>query len=151
MALTFDVSNIENYEEVTTAYRDPRPSEGDGAETNADGKIEIWHPVTETIIYSCMFLGMQAITEKNLATFQARMDLYQSIHGPLMQGRDEETGKIEPVRVTDEDVARHVGLTTNATDETDAAWLKRIVKVDYDRLKDRKQRAINETTEKAEA
>ncbi len=129
MPLTFDVSKIKNYEELTTAYRDPLPSEGDVSDkVNEDGKIKIWHPVTEALVFACMFIGQRGIREDNVGTFAARLKLVQDLDGELL--RD---GEGNPKRVTTEDVIAHIGLECNVSDETDAQWVKRTVTEDYKR------------------
>jgi len=98
MALTWDVTNVTNSEEIT--------------EGNEWG-------ITETTIWMTMMLGLSGITEANVDEFVARSALCQAIDGPLlsMNGKS--------VYVTEEMIRRRVGLRTNVTEEKRAAWLKR--------------------------
>lgn len=98
MSLTWEVTNVTNYEEIT--------------EGNEWG-------ITETTIWMTMLLGLSGITEANVDEFVARSALYQAIDGPLLRMN----GK--SVYVTEEMIRRRVGLRTNVTEEKRAAWLKR--------------------------
>lgn len=87
--------------------------------SDSDGNLS---GVSQTLIFSTMMAGIGEISEKTAEEFYARIDLYQRLHGALMQGPD------GPVPVTREHVFAHIGLKTNAsfTVENRAKWLKRI-------------------------
>ena len=112
MSLDFDVSKIENYEELTTY------------ETK-DGK-KIWHPVTSSIIHMCMGIGIGGITKKNWKQFYIRVSMWEKIHGPMLIRGEFEPGD-KANNLTPEEIKAHIGLTTNVyPDRTDAQFRKQL-------------------------
>ena len=97
MALTWDVKKIKNSGVVTTDPNDPNK----------------WHPVTETLVWYCLFVGMPAITEKNRDEFYTRVRVWESVNGPQLQSMGENGP--EPKPITLDNVIEHVGLETNVT------------------------------------
>lgn len=68
-----------------------------------------WHPATIQLIWSCLFIEMSSITEKNWEAFADRLRRWQEVEGDLLfEGP-----------LTAEDVHRHIGLRTNVTHETE--------------------------------
>lgn len=114
MALNWDVTKIENYEEVTTVQ-------------DADGN-DIWNPVTESLVWLAMFtdIGWE-ITEENAAEFYARIRVYEKLHGTMLKGRDEETGKVQSRPITPADVQSHIGLSVNVSGESRSKFMKKQV------------------------
>jgi hypothetical protein len=125
MSLNWNLSEIKNHDDLCW---------------NED---ETMNPVTHTMIFATMIVGLHGITEKNVGQFAARLELYQNLHGELMIGPD------GPVAVTTEDVIDHIGLRCNVSDETDAAWIKRTVTDDLKRNGARYQRKFAESQEVA--
>lgn len=95
----FDAPNTEN-----TTFRNPQ--------TGTDELYDNW-TVLETLIWRCMAVGLRGITEENLQTFIERSAMWTYVHGG--------------VRVNAESVAKHIGLRTNVTNETDAQWRKHLL------------------------
>lgn len=112
MALKWDVTKIENHEEVTTVQ-------------DADGN-DIWNPVTETLVWLAMFtdIGWE-ITEENAPEFYARIYVYERLNGALLRSRDEETGKVSDRPITPEDVRSHIGLSVNVSAVSRSKFLKK--------------------------
>jgi hypothetical protein len=102
MALTFDLTGIENYRE--TGY-------------DATGTLR---PVTELLVFATMHVGMGEITEKNAAEFYARMTIVHKLHDIGINTPD------GPKLLDPEYVQKHIGLTTNVRTETRAQWTKRM-------------------------
>lgn len=76
--------------------------------------------VTQTVVFSTMFVGIGTLDEANLPEFWARVDLYQRIVGPLVT-------QTRPLTL--EDLRAHLGLRTNVfPKEPRAKWLSRIAK-----------------------
>lgn len=122
MALTFDLKAIpEDVRLVTVEQDDPVRALKAGD--------QVMNPVTETLIFSTMALGIGEITDATLDEFVARIDLFQKLHGALMSTWD---GKdVSPRPITREDVEAHKGLKTNVFPmETRTAWVKRTVTQD---------------------
>lgn len=85
---------------------------GEGEERQLSG-------VTAGIIYATIPVGIGEITDKNKFEFACRLEIIQDISGPYLVD-----GKGKPVRITVEDVYRHVGLRTNASSWTFAQMMK---------------------------
>lgn len=112
MSLDFDVSKIENYQELTTAER--------------NGTLR-WHPVTEAIVYLSLTVQLQKITKENWRKWFTRARLYEKAFGTMLLSRGTEGEGLLPdaLYITPEEVKAHIGLTTNVyPDKTDAQWRK---------------------------
>jgi hypothetical protein len=110
MSLNYELSKIENFEEV--CY-EPHP-DGDGRRMKA---------VTHAIIMGTMTVGMGQITPETASTFYARMKAVEKLHGWWVVNGADGTG----IPITPEDIRNHIGLRTNVGKESDAAWAKRIM------------------------
>jgi len=98
MALTFDFSACAD----TAAIKADTP----------DG----W-PVTDCLIWLCMICGVDSITDATAEQLWHRVHAWETITGPInTSGR-----RTEPA-----DIARRIGLRTNASRITDAAWRKKL-------------------------
>jgi len=110
MSLDFDFTDMierlgrEEYDRITD-----HPSE--------EGK---WHPVTDALIWSCLILGLPGINEKTVDTFITRMAAMQAI-SPSLHNQD------GAVYITEEDIRNHMGLSTNCSKDSDAAFAKKLV------------------------
>jgi hypothetical protein len=100
MSLDWNVKKIENHKELCFEYR----------ENGEEGPGDYVKPLTERLIWKCMAVGLSGITEKNWSNFLVRASLLDWAEGrpPL----------------TVEEVRSHIGLSTNVSRDTDAAWLK---------------------------
>lgn len=103
MSLNFDVSKIKDFANVTTAAFD------------INGRPQ-WNPVTNTLVWWTIPLGMWEITEKNVDEFWQRLSLWQAVAGPSLGNQDGD------IWLTRDDVVAHIGLTTNATSKTKAEF-----------------------------
>lgn len=143
MALHWSLEGIKDNESrcwIETGEKD----DNGNLKLGSDGKPEArMNPVTEALIFGCMFVGLHGITEDNVGKFAARLDLVQRLNGNLLV-KDGES-----VPVSDEAVFAHIGLQCNVSDESDAAWIKR--QVDMKRLIAQKQRKLDESRERVEA
>jgi hypothetical protein len=88
-------------------------------------ETKVLNPVTECLIFTMMHTGQQKITEKNWQEVAARIAIYERVFQPLMI-KGVEGGGVERVPLTAEDVKRHIGLSTNVSQETEAAFRKRV-------------------------
>jgi len=74
-------------------------------------------PVTDCTIWLCMIVGIDKITDANAEAFWHRVHAWETVSGPInTSGRP-----MEP-----RDIALRVGLRTNASRITDAAWRKKL-------------------------
>ena len=143
MSLDFSVKNVKDYQTVTTAYRDHatgavyfEADEHIDADDNKtyhvvvdDGIVEvheIWHPVTEAIVWRTMSVGLGAVTEENIREFYSRSKLFDRITQttPLyLKGVE--------THLTMSMLRNHIGLTTNVTNETRRKWMARIFDYEF--------------------
>lgn len=105
MALNFQLGDVAEHEELL----------------KPDGKPDV---VTEVIIFSTMYLGINAITEATAEKFAVRTEAWQMAFGPLASQWAGD--KWTPRPITLQDVRRHIGLRTNASQLTDAAFRKHL-------------------------
>lgn len=106
MSLNYQLQNIKDYQTVTTDPNDPK-------------KL---NPVTYTLIWAMVAIGMDEITEKNhLAVFK-RLFIYEKIFGGFMRTMD---GGYVCFKLAD--IKLHIGLETNVTKITEAAFDKRVM------------------------
>lgn len=123
MALTWDLSRIENHDEVCwieATVDDPNH----GIEA---GKSYM-NPVTNALIWSTICVDLPGPTEENAGEFFARLRLHEQTIGPMLI-RAEVDGKRpegEAAFITMDEVIAHIGLRCNVTPLTRAKWLKRI-------------------------
>lgn len=131
MPLTWSVEKVANHDEVTTWIPDHDDPHG-----RYKAGQRMWNPLTETLVMLSMATGIGTITEENASEVFARIRIIERLNGPMLI-RAEVDG-VRPVGekafITEDEVAAHVGLSTNAryTDETRAKWLKRYVGGDLD-------------------
>ena len=100
MPLTWDCTNVRDWVDLTT----------DDA---------VWLR-TAYLAYELMRCGISTITEKNVYEVWVRVDIMQRLDGAILGNADGD------VPYTFEDIERHVGYTTNVTNETQAQWLKKV-------------------------
>ncbi len=93
-------------------------------EKNEDGTDRL-NPVTESLIWLTMGIGMGSITEDNQSDFYCRVAMYEKLFGTMLSYWKD--SKKVSVPITPEDINNHIGLTTNVSKDTDAAFRKRIV------------------------
>lgn len=82
---------------------------------------EVMHPTTQTLIFLMMGIGVREITANNVANVYARIAVYEKLYGGMRRKGG------ESVTFTPAEVHAHIGLRTNVSDETNAAWGKRII------------------------
>lgn len=133
MPLTFDLTNIRNYEEVCYVWKkapegvtaEKASATGRRVQPRPDGLYwKVLNPVTEGIILITAPLNIGQITEENAAEFWTRLRILEKMNGPIF---------IHPKdgpKFTDAmTVEQHIGLYTNVTRKVEAmsTFLKRII------------------------
>jgi hypothetical protein len=78
-------------------------------------------PVTNALIWSTIAVGLGSITAENAELFADRLTLWERVFGTMLSNAD------GSVPLTEADVRRHIGLSTNVSKETDAQWAKKLV------------------------
>lgn len=116
MALNWDLRDIESHDAVCFV-------------TDSDGD-RVLSPITHTLIWATIGVGIGRITERNASEFFARYRLTERISGPFLID-----GEGNSRTVTPQEVYAHIGLTTNVSDETRQQFLKRYVGLDLDNWK----------------
>ena len=115
MPLTWDVTEVENHQQITTLV-----AERDDPAYGVKAGQEQWHPVTMALVWHSLSTGIGSITEKNADEVYARIELCERLHGPTLRDKDGERP------ITPEDVRAHIGLHTNVGQTTtQATFLKR--------------------------
>lgn len=99
MSLRLNMTKVKNYEELQ----------------NGDD----WSSDTGVLAFATMSVGLSTITEKNIAEWLWRLAFLTKISHTVVRGT---TATIHAT------LKRHVGMSTNATEETRAAFIKRHVK-----------------------
>lgn len=121
MSLNYDLTAIP--EDVRTVVA----TEADPINGVAVGD-KVMNPVTRTLIWTTMGVGIGVINDDTLEEWVARVGLYQKLHGALMSRHDEEADTWVDRPLTREDIEAHKGLKTNVFPmETRASWVKRTI------------------------
>lgn len=115
MPLNFKYADVHNKDVVCTDPNDP----------------DKYHPVFNAIVWLSLICGYSQITDKNYRKVYERIATYEAVSGTFLQ-RSNDDGKPVPVRITEDDVALYIGLTTNASPLTDAQWVKKVAKLARD-------------------
>ena len=82
----------------------------------------------EPMVYSCMFVDLSGITEKNIEQWLYRTAYNKMIGKPFGSHcvvRKDGTKKIEDWYPNEALLKKFIGLSTNVSTETRAAWLKK--------------------------
>src|SRR5262245_2877788 len=106
MSLDFSYAKVKDWKEAST---DPANSEN-------------WHPVGNALVWASIPCGFDQITEANVDEIWTRVNVYQHTVGALLHRPDG-----SDVWLARTDVARYVGLSTNASRKTSAEFWKLIV------------------------
>ena len=115
MALTYDFTNIEDYQnkclvKLTKKDKDFDPNQE--LYKNTD--------LANTLIWSCLFIGISEITNKNYKQFYWRLK--------LLDVTQEELRGNKKKFVSLDEVKSMIGLKTNATEITKAEFYKKRIK-----------------------
>jgi hypothetical protein len=90
---------------------------------------EAWNPVAANMPWMMLGIGMNAITPKNVDDVKQRVRAYQVVNGPFLR-----TGK-GPVYLLDSDIDEFVGMRTNITQMTRAAFTKTLGEMALDQAR----------------
>lgn len=107
--------------------------------TKVQGWKDIPNEERDAIIWLTMAVDQGDITEKNWREFAVRLRIYQKMFGAYW------TVQGNPEYVTDKHVRQMVGLTTNVSNKSRSAWMKRMA----ERLFRDAERAMKHEEEKA--
>lgn len=120
MSLDFRFTDIPDYETVTR---------------NEDGTLR---GVTQCIIFATMAVGVGDTSYRDGDEFVWRVQVYESLFGPSFA-----QGPEGLIALPEDELRKHVGLRTNVSFETRAAWLKRTMERHYrETITDRHQTSI---------
>ena len=87
------------------------------------------NPFLDGLIWATMYIGMPALSEKNLLQFYARMKLYDKAIGRIWSDTHNDDGSIEHNFPTLEQVREFIGLQTNATPFTKAKFFSQMKRI----------------------
>jgi hypothetical protein len=116
MSLNWDTSAIKDWN-VVTAHPDDREK----LKADPSAKVRL-NPLTDALIWMCMAIGMNGITEKNVKKFCVRaysMERFGAFRGSAKG----------PIYLTEDEVESHIGLRTNVSDTTDAQFAKKLLSI----------------------
>ncbi len=83
---------------------------------------------TEYLLFLTITLGMREITAKNYKKFYARLNMYERLLGSMRSYSIDQHESGDQFYTLAE-VEAHIGLTTNASNLTDSAFLRHIAKL----------------------
>jgi len=126
MPLNWSIKRVKNADDVCY-YTCLKGSHYDGTVRGE----EYVHPITNSLIWLTMSIGLNTITLANIDDWEKRLALAYHISWvskmTLYNGNDEEgKNKWEARLITRADLMRHIGLETNANFETAREWRKRV-------------------------
>jgi len=108
MALHWNVTECKNFDAIV-----------------AEGKE--WG-ITNSLIWATMSIGMNKITLENYVEFYARIKAVEATFGAICYGDDGD------YFITIDDVAKRIGMWTNATSSTLNQFFKKLEKINKDEL-----------------
>lgn len=117
MSLDWSLTEIKDYETLCWIA----PPEGDAGQGD-----KVLNPVTNTIIWATMAVGIGHLTENRAEEFHDRLTFIERLFGPMSKKLDEE-GKIVGLPITLDDVKAHIGLRTNVPYERNTNWAPRML------------------------
>lgn len=79
--------------------------------------------ISQALVFYCMALGQQGITEANWQGFALRMRFHDALFGPLLCTPEGD------VSISDDDIRAHIGLKTNVGNEPLTRWSNRMTKL----------------------
>ena len=113
MALTWDLRAIKDNDNLCYINK---------AEGEDKGEMS---PITNTLIWSTMFVGLSKITDKNYKQFHKRLiELELASGGGLLVADDGHSRQ-----PTIHEVKSHVGLITNASVQSNSQWSRNIARI----------------------
>lgn len=117
MSLNWDLSRIKDYK--TTCWVET-------GEKDEEGKpLKRLSPVTDSLIWLMLAVGMGDLNEKTAPEFFGRVRFYEDRNGAYLR----KDGKPRPI--TWADVEANIGLKTNVSYEPVLSWLKRLSHYDF--------------------
>ena len=120
MSLNWNLEGIRDHEELLV---------GEGDERRLDA-------LTESFIWQSMVTGLGkdwTLDAEFAPEFYGRLKIIERMSGPLVRRTNAETGKVEDYWITPEDVERRIGLHTNVSPVSRAAFVKAMVTTDLER------------------
>ncbi len=113
MALTWDLREIKDNDNLCFINK---------AEGDDKGEMS---PITNTLIWSTMFVGFNKITNKNYKQFHQRLiELELASGGGLLVAEDGHSRQ-----PTIHEVKSHVGLSTNASVQSNSKWSRNLARI----------------------
>jgi hypothetical protein len=128
MSLNFNLTGIKDYKTVCWEP-DLHPENADfeglmNRQRHTDAgedspMVMTW--LCHILVIISMRVGLGTITEANAQEWHNRVYILERMGGAFLNKRGED-GKQEPMYISYEDIKRHIGLTTNVSNESVSAW-----------------------------
>ena len=141
MSLNWNVSEVKH----NAAWRKCTETWPDRMECSDEQRAagtEFMHPGTNSLIWTCMSVGLNSITEKNFREFSARAKMYEGVlgqtsihsaesaaHWTKMDQHMGWTWREGDSWIDLDFIYAHVGLHTNATRETRSQFVSKIMRI----------------------
>lgn len=125
MSLNYDLQKIDNFRDLCYERKPLDELTGGGDWWEEDGEGVRQNPVTKSLIFATMEVGLGSITKQNAVEFYARLSLVEKVRGAYVRRIPEDGGRPVEEPITLEQVQAHIGLSTNVARETPARWAKR--------------------------
>lgn len=142
MSLDWDVRNVKDFE--TVCFREATEEDKRYGRARSDGKATA--VVTEVLVFGTMAVDMGEITEANHEEFFRRLTLWHSWVGAPVTSF--ETGEVEYLFITLDEVKAHIGLRTNVFPQKSPkqfeAKLKKVMMDDQNRKAERFMKSLRE-------
>jgi len=127
MPLNWSVKSVKNADDI--CYRTATKTSLANGTTRGE---EYVHPITDSLIWLTMSVGLNQITEENIDEWEKRLALAYHIEWVskmVVFAGYEDGGNIkwEPRLITRADLVNHIGLETNASYESPSRWRKRVI------------------------
>lgn len=110
MSLDFDVGKVTNHTVITSCVFNANDPE--------NRKVKWWHR-TQSLVWLCLSVDMQGITESNWKEFYKRVNIYQK-----MVNESKPEDEITPL-----EVFMHIGLATNVVTKPFGEWMAKVSKL----------------------
>lgn len=112
MSLDWNLENIEDYENICW-------------EVNEKTGEKYMNPITHSLIFATISVGISEITQDNVAEFYNRTILTANVYGEPINEFPEEGGIVRR-NYTFEEVKQHIGLSTNASHYSDKEFMEKV-------------------------
>lgn len=114
MSLNFDYSKVATLPNGDDPKHEP-------------GNTERWHPVGEALVWASLSVGLGVLDDKTIDKWEQRLNILQAMDGPYCRWTLPNGEKVKGY-ITRADLEAFKGLRTNVSSDTDAQFLKKLLR-----------------------